>query len=196
MWEAPWLNHSSHWAVKNLIGNWRLAGTYTAESGEFVTAQSGVDSNLNGDSAGDRTIVNPAGTSNIGSGVTALTNSAGAIVAYLANNPNARYIQAGKGAYANAGRNTIEAPGINNFDLSLAKRINITEHKAFEIRADASNAFNHAQFTPGLINNVYLTQYNSGDRTYLEPTSANFQGWSSVFNSNARSMQIAAHITF
>ena len=62
----------------------------------------------------------------LGSGVTALKNSAGATVAYLANNPNARYITAGIGALPNAGRNTILMPGINNFDLSLAKKFNFS----------------------------------------------------------------------
>ena len=68
--------------------------------------------------------------------------------------------------------------------------------KAFEIRVDAANAFNHAQFTPGLLNSVKLTTYNSGDRTYLEPQTPTFQGWSQVFPSNARSVQLAAHIFF
>ena len=90
--------NSNSWAMKNLIGNWRFVGTYTAESGEWVTAQSGTDSNLNGDTAPDRTIVNPSGDAKLGSDVTPLKNSAGATVAYLATNPNARYITAGTGA--------------------------------------------------------------------------------------------------
>ena len=196
LWETPWFSHSQHWMAKNVIGNWRLVGTYTAESGEPVTPQSGIDSNLNGDSWPDRTVINPAGNANLGSGVTALTNSAGQTVAYLAKNPNARYIQAGLGVFPNAGRNTAFTPGINDFDLSLAKRFNFTEKKAFEIRMDATNAFNHPQFYPGLINNVKNTQYNSGDRTYLEPQNPAFQGWSGVFPSNARSVQLAAHLFF
>ena len=117
-----------------------------------------MDSNLNGDSAPDRTIVNPLGRSELlGSAVTALKNSAGATVAYLATNPNARYITAGSGALANAGRNTIQMPGINNFDLSLAKKFNFSEKKFIEFRGDLTNAFNHAQYTAGLINSVKLT---------------------------------------
>jgi hypothetical protein len=196
VWDAPFFSKDHNWMKKNLLGNWRFVGTYTAETGELVTPQSGVDSNLNGDSWPDRTIINPAGQSNVGSGVTPLTNSAGQIVAYLANNPNARYIQAGKGAYATAGRNTLQAPGINNFDLSLGKRFNFTESKAFEIRLDAENAFNHPQYTPGLLDNVKYTQYNSGDRTYLEPQNPAFAGWNGVFLSNARIVQLGAHFYF
>jgi hypothetical protein len=37
---------------------------------EYATVQSGIDSNLNHDSAGDRAIINPAGAANLGTGVT------------------------------------------------------------------------------------------------------------------------------
>ena len=126
--------------MKNIIGNWRFVGTYTAETGEWVTPQSGADANLNGDTV-DRTIVNPSGNANLGSAVTALKNSAGATVAYLATNPNARYIQPVLGALTTAGRNTILMPGINNFDMSLAKKFNFTESKDVELRGDLLPTF-------------------------------------------------------
>ena len=72
---------TGNWVMKNIIGNWEIAPVYTYQTGTLATVQSGVDSNLNGDSAGDRTIVNPSGNNNIGSGTTALTNSAGQTVA-------------------------------------------------------------------------------------------------------------------
>ena len=104
------------WMLKNIVGNWNISGTYTFQSPEYATVQSGVDSNLNNDTAGDRAIVNPAGAANTGSGVNPI-NAAGqvvaansaSIVAYVAKNPNARYIQAGAGAFANGGRNTFTA---------------------------------------------------------------------------------------
>src|SRR5579885_764395 len=194
LWEVPWLSHANNWAAKNVLGNWRFVGTYTAEVGELVTPQSGVDANGNGDAV-DRTIVNPAGQGNIGSGVTALKNSSGATVAYLATNPNARYIQAGSGTFANAGRNTIQMPGINNFDMSLGKKFNITESKFVEFRADATNIFNHAQYTAGYINSVRLTsQINS--RAFLLPQNAQFAAWSNNFPSNSRTMQLALKFVF
>jgi len=195
LWDMPYLSKSSNWAAKNLIGNWRFVGTYTAESGEWVTAQSGNDANLNGDSAPDRTIVNPAGNSKIGSAVTPLKNSAGATVAYLAVNPNAGYISAGNGALANAGRNTILMPGINNFDFSIAKKFNFSEKKYLEFRSDFSNAFNHAQYTAGLINSVKLTSQTT-NRTFLQPLNSQFQQWSNNFSSNSRTIQLVAKFVF
>jgi hypothetical protein len=195
VYEMPLFAGSPRWMVRNLVGNWRFSGTYTRETGEWVTAQSGLDSNLNGDSAGDRTVLNPNGNPNLGSGVRALTNSAGQTVAYLALNPNAAYIQAGAGVFPTVGRNTMQVPGINNFDLSLAKRFNFSETKAIEIRGDATNTFNHPQFTPGQISSVKLTSYNT-TRTFLTPQNPLFQQWNRVFNSNSRQMQLALRITF
>ncbi|HWB83675.1 MAG TPA: TonB-dependent receptor [Bryobacteraceae bacterium] len=195
VYDAPWFRQSHSWLAKNVAGNWRFVGTYTAETGELATAASNIDSNLNLDSAGDRTIINPAGQANLGSGVTPLTNSAGETVAYLASNPNARYILAGPGAYPNGGRNTVQMPGINNFDLSLAKRFNITESKSVEFRCDASNAFNHPQYTSGYINSVRLTTQVS-QRTFLQPDNTAFQNWSENFPSNDRTLQLALKLYF
>ena len=94
--------------------------------------QSGIDSNLNGDAWPDRVLVNAAGASGTGSAVTAV-NRAGAnvplgnaaTVAYIASNPNARYIQAGLGVMANAGRNTEPTRPINNIDVTAMKRFDL-----------------------------------------------------------------------
>jgi hypothetical protein len=195
VYEMPFLSHSTNWAAKNLIGNWRFVGTYTAETGEWVTAQSGTDSNLNGDSAPDRTVVNPSGDTKLGSDVTALKNTAGDTVAYLAKNPNARYIKAGQGALATAGRNTVQMPGINNFDISLGKKFSIKESKALEFRADFANFFNHPQYTAGLVSSVKLTSQTSNN-VFLLPSSTKFQDWAGNFPSNSRSIQLGAKITF
>ncbi|MCX6628167.1 MAG: carboxypeptidase regulatory-like domain-containing protein, partial [Candidatus Solibacter sp.] len=195
LWEMPYLAHSKNWAAKNLIGNWSVVGTYTAESGEWVTAQSGTDTNMDGDSAGDRTVINPAGDPKLGSTVTALKNTKGDTVAYVAKNSNARYVTANAGALADGGRNTVLMPGINNFDISLGKKFNFTENKYFQFRADFSNAFNHAQYTAGLINSVKLTS-QTGSRIFLQPNNAAFQQWSQNFPSNSRSIQLVAKIVF
>jgi hypothetical protein len=62
--------------------------------------------------------------------------------------------------YGDLPRNYLRGPGINNWDLSLTKRTNITESKSLEFRAEFFNAFNHVQF---------LRVDNSG---YLSPTFA------------------------
>ncbi len=61
--------------LRNALGNWEIAPIYTYQSGQWATAQSGVDSNLNGDSAGDRTILNKSGVRGTGSGTSPLCRS-------------------------------------------------------------------------------------------------------------------------
>src|SRR5205085_2042626 len=82
------------------------------------------------------------------------TASSPYLVGYLAKNGNARYITAGRGALANAGRNTLKLPPIDNIDLSLLKRFNFTERYQFVFGAQMLNAFNHPQFVAGLLNDI------------------------------------------
>jgi hypothetical protein len=48
--------------------------------------------------------------------------------------------------YGNAGRNILFGPGRTNWDVSLFKYFVIREQTRFELRAEAFNVFNHAQF--------------------------------------------------
>jgi hypothetical protein len=195
VWDLPFFKNSENWFEKNLIGNWLYTATYIYESPEYATVQSGLDSNLNGDSAGDRAIVNPAGNPNLGTGVTALTNSAGQTVAYVANNPNARYIAAGLGSFGNAGRNTLRINPINDFDMSLVKKFSIRESVNLQFGVQAFNVFNHPQFVPGQLNNINLTSLTS-TRAFLVPGTHTFDNFSSVFSSNPRTLQLVARFAF
>ena len=197
-YELP-IFRKSNWFAKNLIGNWTAAPVYTYESPEFVTVQSGIDSNLNGDSASDRSIVNPAGQDGVGSGVTALKNSSGDIVAYQANNPNARYIVAGLGAYANAGRNTLAGRPINNFDLNMLKNFSLTERFRIQFAAQFLNLLNHAQFVPGFVNridNPVVLANTAAVRTYVTPSSSTFNNPEAIYSSNPRNIQLSLKLLF
>jgi len=195
VYEAQWLKNHSNWFMKNMIGNWVFGGTFTAESPQYATVQSGRDSNLNIDSAPDRVIVNPAGRDRTGSDVTPLTNSAGQVVAYLANDPTARYIRAGLGAYANGGRQTLPLRGINNWDLTVTKRFSITESKAVEFRAAFYNTFNHPQYVPGSVNTVAAIDSRQ-TRNHLIPGNALFNDPTRVYSSSPRQIHLAARLTF
>ena len=50
------------------------------------------------------------------------------------------------GQFGDAGRNTIEGPGTILINFALAKTIPLRDMMAFEIRAEANNVFNHANF--------------------------------------------------
>lgn len=189
---------TGNWFMKNLVGNWEIAPIYTYETGTLVTPQSAVDANLNGDAAGDRTIINPAGTANVGSASTPLKNSKGLIVAYLAANPNARYIVAQKGAIATGGRQTEHLMPIDNIDMSLIKRFNVfKESYKLEFGARFSNLFNHAQWTGSRINDVASVGYTGANvYNFLKPNTTTFYRPDQVFSSNPRTIQMSAKFTF
>lgn len=193
---------SGTWLMKNIVGNWSTTFTYTFQSPEFATVQSGVDSNLNGDSL-DRGIINPAGGANIGTGVTAYNAAGQAVaigdastVAYVANSSNARYVVAQAGALSNSGRNTLPLGRTNNFDFALMKRINFGESRRFEIGAQAYNLFNHSQFVGGYLSDVSSFQTNAVSRNFLIPNSSSFGGYQQFFPSNSRQLQLVGRITF
>jgi len=205
VYDLPFFKGDS-WVMKNIVGNWSFSPVYTYESPQWATIQSATDSNLNNDSAGDRVILNAGGVRGTGSGVTALTNTAGDTVAYLANNPSAQYIVAGPGALATTGRNTLATRPTNDFSLSTYKEINITERFKFRLGAQFANLFNHPQYIPGSnpgqglgVNDVtsFITGPNSTSYlNYLTPGNSIFNNPKGVFASNARTIALVAKFTF
>ncbi|HEY4364189.1 MAG TPA: carboxypeptidase regulatory-like domain-containing protein [Bryobacteraceae bacterium] len=198
LYQTPWFSKDKNWMKRSVLGGYQLSGSYIAESPEYVTPQSVTDSNLNADATADRTIVNPGGVPGTGSAVTALKSTAGQTVAYLANNPAAEYIVAGQGALANAGRNTLATPRINNWDITMSKNLTFHERMKLQIRADLFNAFNHPQYTPGAIDNVSRVDRTSTTTPlgYLTPGNALFGRWDQIYGSNSRMVQLAARLTF
>ena len=199
---------NGNWLMKNVVGNWQFSPVYTYESGEWVTVQSQRDSNLNVDAAGDRAIFNPAGVPGTGTDVTALTAAsgpnAGAVVAYLANDPTAQYVRTGLGALSNLGRNTLQTPNTNNIDLAVYKDLSFGERMKFRFGAQFGNIVNHPQYLPnsspgyGLgVNDVAsFASVGPSYRAYVTPGKPTFNVPSSVFASNARTIGIVAKLTF
>ncbi len=217
IYDEPYFK-SSNAFLKNTLGNWEIAPIYTYQSGQWVTAQSGIDSNLNGDSAPDRTIFDPTGTKGQGSSVVPLCNSTVAtcpgtpaaananpagVVGYLAV-PNAQgnigqYVETGYGALANVGRNTLQLRPIDDIDVTALKRFTITERFKVEFIAGVFNVLNHPQYVAGFINDIAPIGFTGSQRSVLIPTSAStsvFNQPQTNFSSNPRSMQLALKIFF
>jgi hypothetical protein len=181
---------------------------YTYESPEYYTVSSGVNTNLNGDSGAiSRTILNPNGTAGTGSAVygldkngnriayNAATASVNTVVAWVAINPDARYIQAAVGALANTGRNTEPTRPIDNIDFTITKRFQIREKARLEFSAQAYNLFNHAQFIPGSLNDVGAVG-TSGSTAYVTVNNINFNNPEKAFSSSPRTVQIVGKFIF
>lgn len=195
-YEVPFFKNSSSYALRGLLGGWEIAPVFQTQSGQPYTPLSGVDSNLNFDAAADRTIFNLNGTPGTGSRVVGVNSagqfltSAGVVttdiaaagvgtsaafnsvaVAYLAVNPNAQYVQAGPGALATAGRNTLRSNGFHRTDLTALKNFRFGDDKNtynLQVGAEFFNLFNQrirSISTVGPTNtafvNVNSTAFNS-----------------------------------
>jgi Carboxypeptidase regulatory-like domain len=209
IYDLPYFK-SGNWLMKNVIGNWQAGPVYTYESPQLASVQSADDANLNGDTAGDRAIFNPAGKPGTGSDITALTATAGPnignIVAYLANDPTAQYIRAGQGTITDTRRNTLVTKPTNNLDFGIYKDVNFTERFAFRLGAQFGNLLNHPQYIPGSnpglglgVNDVLSYSAcctTSAYRNFATPGNAAFNNDKATFGSNARVMAIVAKFTF
>jgi carboxypeptidase family protein len=203
IYDMPFFKKHSNWFARNFLGNYELAPVFTYETGGWGTVQSGLDSNLNGDSAPDRAIFNPAGVPGTGSDVTPLETSAaspwgaGYVVGYLADNPTAQYIVAGEGVATNSSRNTLKLRPINTWDITLLKRIAITERYRFEFAAQLFNAFNHPNWVPGSLNQITsISRTSQGQRNNFIPSKPNFNDPMASWPSNARTMQFSLKFIF
>src|SRR5438552_5010668 len=150
--------------------------------------------NLNGDTAGDRVILDNSGDRALSSDVTAILRG-GQTVGYVVNNPNAYYVRARPGMYTTSGRNILEMRPIDDFDFSIGKALPFKEHYKAEFRVDMYNAFNHPQFTPGRPNRVSSFSH-AGETNYLTPGNSVFGKWEEVLPSNARQLQLTAKFRF
>ena len=208
--------HSDNRFVRGLAHNWEWSGTYLAESGQPVTPLSNVDSNANGDGAGDRTIINPAGVGltattvqqvcNDGAGgATRIVTSTSAacassnVVGYVAANPTARFVQAGLGALANAGRNTVNTPGLNIWNMSLFKTMKFTERASLQFRFQTFDTFNHQNYSIGLPSNNGTLDQNTNTNPlntgYIFVTSSQFLN-KFLFNGGSRTMELGLRFSW
>jgi len=212
LYDVPFFKNAS-WFKKNVVGNWEVGPVYTFQSPEYATVQSGLDVNGNGDSAGDRSFINPAGVKGTGGGYVPLctsqlstvdpggvcgdSGSQSVLVAYAAAVPNAYYNQAGKFSFPNARRNTLAMPRISNVDFSMLKRINVTERQSVEFQFQALNVLNHAQYVPGNISDVAPLGYTGSNvLSMLEPQSGTFNQPKAVFSQHPRQVVLVFKYNF
>jgi hypothetical protein len=170
--DVPFFNNSSNAFLKAVLGGFQLNGVFQIQSGQRITVLAGLDANRNGDAAGDRALFNPNGDPRISSGITAygLDVNGNAVVvpltvggnpnpdirAYVANNPNAGYIQTGFFAreLANQGagtapRNSLRSNGFNSTDLVVLKNTRFGNEGRFnfQIGAEIYDLFNQRSRT-------------------------------------------------
>jgi hypothetical protein len=136
--------------VDKLVAGWGINGITTFSSGQYTTPYIGYDFPV------------------LGAFSNALPNRVGALTPANRSydnwwNPNAFALPgcpppvtttacaSAIHVEGDASRNSLEEPGVNNWDLSATKDTRLTESSTLQFRAEFFNAFNHPQF--GIPNN-------------------------------------------
>jgi hypothetical protein len=145
------LGSDANAVVNKVIGGWQLTGITTFSGGQFQTPTLGVDwlnagsfttsrSNIIGDYKAGRSLPD------------AYINTAA--FDYPRDAAGNRVHLEG-----NAARNSIQQPGIENWDLGVFKNTKVGERFTAQFRWEMFNAWNHTQFGPA---NLNLTSANFG----------------------------------
>jgi trimeric autotransporter adhesin len=140
LWELPF-GHDRRWLAANtpwraIFGDWQWSGDWTIASGLPFTPR--VPGNFADVSRGTYGAVR----ADVVPGVP-VTVSDPSIGEWF---NTAAFVAAPAGQYGDARRNSIEGPGELLFDMGLTKVIPLKESRNLELRASASNVFNHPQF--------------------------------------------------
>ncbi|MGH9469014.1 MAG: TonB-dependent receptor [Terriglobia bacterium] len=146
--QGQYLLGSAPKLVDLALGGWRMAWMVDAHSGFFLTPSF--------DSVDTSNTNNPGGRPDAIAGVSPAPSSGQNINNWL--NPAAFKVPGcpnadplcsplvNIGRFGNAGVNTLEGPGLTDFDLSLMKDFHLTERFTLQFRATATNVFNHPNF--------------------------------------------------
>jgi hypothetical protein len=169
-------NHNTF--LDAFIGGWHAAGTIVLTTGNpFTPTVSGSDNSYSqGSASGDGYAWFPNQIGN-----PTLTNRS--ITKWF--DPSA-YTIAPSGSFGDLRRNSIYGPGLDEVNLSAGKTFSYRERYNLEIRADATNAFNHPSF--GLPNSSLVCTVPGVPCT----STANVTG----LTVGGRTMQLSGRFTF
>jgi hypothetical protein len=167
-------------AVDALVGGWELTGITTLQTGFPYGINSADPLGYTG-SIAPRAAYTPG--CNIHSGLTAKFQRLNMACFY----------QSAPGVYGNTGRNFLRQPGINNFDMGLAKSVAITEQMRVSLRVDTFNTFNHHQYA---INVGGLATGGSGGGSAVDNGLGDSLAGKITSSSPGRIIQLSGKLTF
>ena len=120
--------------LRVVASGWRLAPSFRATTGSWLTVTTGADRLFNGQAGTQR--------------ANQLTDSIYADQSVNAANGGIRFVdpaafaQPALGTFGNAVRNSVRGPGFKNIDAALSRVFNVGGSKSFEARIEAFNLFN------------------------------------------------------
>jgi Carboxypeptidase regulatory-like domain/TonB dependent receptor len=138
IWDVPFgkghvLGGNASGVARQIVGNWQLSGITTISSGTWYTITDGNGNFANSDGQQRPDYVS-------GQPVNSHPCVAGTVFNTCA------YADPPLGSFGNVGQNTVQGPGLQNWDMSLFKEFPFTESKHLQFRAEVFNLPNHTNF--------------------------------------------------
>jgi hypothetical protein len=121
-------------ATSALLGGWEVSGIFRAQSGIPFTIVSGLNQSYD---------VVGSDHADFASGNHTVHVNPGSVTNYLTASD---FAQPGYGNLGDTGRNIVNGPGINSWDLGLDKNFKFGERYRFQFRWEMFNAFNRPTF--------------------------------------------------
>ncbi|HVW84951.1 MAG TPA: TonB-dependent receptor, partial [Bryobacteraceae bacterium] len=189
LYELPFLRNNNNFAGK-VLGGWQLSGIFQAQTGtpcsvgksnDYVGV--GNDGSMCG--VGQYWVYNGSGIDYTHQ-MAHNSGNLGADKSYWFNpyDSNGKLIfsqpTAGTFNHQSGIRDLIYSPGFNNWNLGLFKKFEITERFGFQFRAEAFDAFNHANW----------------NGVSLDPTNLNTFGKVTTKSNDARNLQLSLRAYF
>lgn len=103
------------------------------------------------------------------------------------------FTQPALGTFGNSPRNWLRQPGINNWDMGLAKNFHVSERATFKLAGDFFNAFNHHQYAIGT---GALIGSGTGGGSSIDNSISDTTAGEIVNASAARVIQLSGKLTF
>jgi hypothetical protein len=176
---------NNNWLLDELFGGWQGSGTLVVQSGQpFTVTMKTNNSYAQAGSWFPNVVGNPHLSSR---GSQHGTNQWFNESAYAAPTP---------GTFGNSGRNSLNGPGLTNVNFSLGKIFAVWEQVHLQIRADASNIFNHPSFQ---LPSASLAVCSAANSTGTCSAAGAIQTGTSTIRSTTiggRTMQLGARLSF
>jgi hypothetical protein len=168
-------------ATNLLIGGWETTGIATFQAGfPYGIGAPDIVSALN----------TPSQRANLKSGC----NIHGNLTAVMQRiNPDC-FLQPGLGEFGTSKRNFLRQPGINNWDMGMAKNFAITERVNFKIAGDFFNAWNHHQYAGNV--GALIGSGSGGNTQISNAVGSSTLGQIVGVASSARIIQLSGKLTF
>jgi len=145
VYAPPFGKHTSNVAAKTIIGGWGISGITVFQTGfPILVAYNGTDTLGLGGGTSNRPDLK--GQITYPKTQKAWFNGA---TAGVYTDPVAPWFGGGNSGWGSAAKDNVRGPGLNNFNLSLMKTIQLTGHEGpnIELRFESFNTFNKTQFS-------------------------------------------------